>query len=82
MTRSWAELLGDADGPQEIFVFTLSRRGRVEPANYRTTRLPSDVDIPIYVKKEFDDFYRDLFSRHVDEERMRTVVLEHAWDMA
>ena len=72
----------NADGPQEIFVFTLSRRGRVEPANYRTTRLPSDVDLPVYVKKEFDDFYRDLFSRHVDEERMRTVVLEHAWDMA
>jgi len=71
----------NADGPQEIFVFTLSRRGRVEPSNYRTTRLPSDVDIPSYVKEEFQDFYRDLFTRHVDGERMRTVVLEHAWDM-
>jgi hypothetical protein len=72
----------NADGAQEIFVFTLSRRGRVEPSNYRTTRLPSDVDIPVYVKQEFQDFYRDLFTRHVEEERMKTVVLEHAWDMA
>ena len=72
----------NADGPQELFVFALTRSGRVEPSNYRTTRLPSDVNVPVYVKDEFPDFYRDLFGHHVEQERMRTVVLEHAWDMA
>jgi hypothetical protein len=72
----------NADGPQELFVFALTRSGRVEPSNYRTTRLPSDVNVPVYVKDEFPDFYRDLFGHHVEQERMRTVVLEHAWDLA
>jgi hypothetical protein len=72
----------NADGPQELFVFALTRGGRVEPSNYRTTRLPSDVNVPVYVKDEFPDFYRDLFGHHVEQERMRTVVLEHAWDLA
>ena len=71
----------NAKGPQELFVFTLSRGGRVEATNYRTTRLPSDATVPVFVKDEFPRFYRDLFGRHVDRERMRTVVLEHAWDM-
>ena len=72
----------NADGPQELFVFALTRSGRVEPSNYRTTRLPSDVNVPVYVKEEFPHFYRDLFGHHVEQERMRTVVLEHAWDLA
>jgi hypothetical protein len=72
----------NADGPQELFVFALTRSGRVEPSNYRTTRLPSDVNVPVYVKDEFPHFYRDLFGHHVEQERMRTVVLEHAWDLA
>jgi hypothetical protein len=71
----------NAKGPQELFVFALTRGGRVEPTNYRTTRLPSDVDVPVFVKDEFPRFYRDLFGHHVERERMRTVVLEHAWDM-
>jgi hypothetical protein len=72
----------NADGPQELFVFALTRTGRVEPSNYRTTRLPSEVGVPVYVKEEFPRFYRDLFGSHVEKEKMRTVVLEHAWDMA
>ncbi|HEX2466178.1 MAG TPA: DUF2330 domain-containing protein, partial [Thermoanaerobaculia bacterium] len=72
----------NADGPQELFVFALTRSGRVEPSNYRTTRLPSEVNVPVYVKDEFPHFYRDLFGHHVEQERMRTVVLEHAWDLA
>jgi hypothetical protein len=73
--------MANAKGPQELFVFALTRQGRVEPTNYRTTRLPSNVDLPVFVKEEFPRFYRDLFGRHVERERMRTVVLEHAWDM-
>jgi len=71
----------NADGPQELFVFVLTRSGRVETTNYRTVRLPSDVEVPVFVKDDFADFYRDMFSREVDKERMRTVFLEYAWDM-
>jgi Na+-translocating ferredoxin:NAD+ oxidoreductase RnfD subunit len=71
----------NADGPQELFVFALTRTGRVETANYRTVKLPSDIEVPVFVKHEFADFYRDLFAHQVEEERMRTVFLEYAWDM-
>jgi len=72
----------NADGPQELFVFTLTRKGRVESTNYRTVRLPSDVDVPLFVKAEFPGFYRSLFAEQVRKEEMHAVFLEYAWDMA
>ena len=71
----------NADGPQELFVFVLSRDGRVETTNYRTVKLPADLEVPVFVKDDFADFYRDMFARQVDRDRMRTVFLEYAWDM-
>jgi hypothetical protein len=72
----------NAKGPQELFVFLLTRTGRVETTNYRTVKLPSDVEVPLFVQDDFADFYRDLFSRQVEEHDMRAVFLEYAWDMA
>ena len=71
----------NADGPQELFVYTLTRTGRVETTNYRTVRLPTGMELPIFVKDDFPDFYRDLFGRQVDREDGRAVFLEYAWDM-
>jgi hypothetical protein len=72
----------NADGTQELFVFTLTRKGRVETTNYRTVRLPSDVEIPTYVKDEFAKFYTAMFTNQVKKQNMSTVFLEYAWDMA
>ena len=71
----------NADGPQELFVFTLTRQGRVEATNYRTVRLPSDVDVPTYVKDEFGTFYRAMFAEQVRKEDMSVLFTEYAWDM-
>ncbi|HTO74562.1 MAG TPA: DUF2330 domain-containing protein [Thermoanaerobaculia bacterium] len=73
--------MANADGPQELFVYALTRRGRVETTNYRTVRLPSDQEVPLYVKQQFGDFYKALFSEQVRRERMESVFLEYAWDM-
>jgi hypothetical protein len=72
----------NADGPQELFVFALTRRGRVETTNYRTVRLPTGLDLPPYVKEEFPSFYRAMFAEQVRREDMRAVFLEYAWDMS
>jgi hypothetical protein len=72
----------NADGPQELFIFALTPRGRVETTNYRTVKLPSDVEVPAYVKDEFGPFYKAMFSRQVNKEDMRVVFLEYAWDMS
>jgi hypothetical protein len=74
----------NADGPQELFVYALTRNGRVETTNYRTVKLPSDMDLPVYLKEpgEFAGFYKAMFSRQVDKEDRRVLFLEYAWDMA
>ncbi len=71
----------NADGPQELFVFTLTRNGRVEAANYPNVYLPSDIDVPLFVKGEFGDFYGALFDQQVAQTQRRAVFLEYAWDM-
>ncbi len=71
----------NADGAQELFVYTLTRRGRVETTNYRTVKLPTDVDVPTFVKADFGDFYRDMFQTQVRRDGMQSVFLEYAWDM-
>src|SRR5204862_583802 len=60
----------NAAGPQELFVYALTRKGRVEAINYRTIKLPSDVDVPMYVREEFSPFYKALFSEQVRKENM------------
>ena len=71
----------NADGPQELFIFTLTRTGRVETANYQTRKLPSDMQLPLFVKAEFGAFYRAMFDHQVDKDEMQNVYLEYAWDM-
>jgi hypothetical protein len=71
----------NADGAQELFIYFLTKQGRVETTNYRTVRLPEAQEIPLYVKDKFGDFYRDLFTQQVKRESKRGVFLEYAWDM-
>jgi hypothetical protein len=71
----------NANGPQELFVFALTRKGRVETTNYRTVRLPTGMEIPLFVKDEFGGFYKAMFAEQVKREDMRAVFLEYAWDM-
>jgi hypothetical protein len=71
----------NANGPQDLIIYALTKNGRVETANYRTVKLPSDVDVPLYVKQEFGSFYKAMFERAVARESMRAVFVEYAWDM-
>lgn len=72
----------NAKGQQELYVYTLTRSGRVETTNYRTVKLPSDAEVPEFVENEFADFYRTMFARQTDRENGAAVFLEYAWDMA
>ncbi len=72
----------NASGSQELYVYALTRTGRIETTNYRTVRLPSNVDVPEFVQDEFGDFYRAMFERQTKANGNRAVFLEYAWDMA
>jgi hypothetical protein len=73
----------NAKGQQELFVYALTRNGRVETTNYRTARLPVDMDLPTYLKEpsEFASFYKAMFTRQVAAQDGHAVFLEYAWDM-
>jgi len=71
----------NANGAQDMIVLALSPKGRIETTNYRTVRLASGVEVPLYVKAAFGDFYRAMFDRQVAAENGRAVFLEYAWDM-
>jgi len=72
----------NAQGKQELYVYALTRTGRVETTNYRTLKLPSNTDVPEFVQAEFSDFYRAMFEKQTHKENERGVFLEYAWDMA
>jgi hypothetical protein len=72
----------NADGPQEMFVYALTRNGRVETTNYRTVRLPSDAEVPEFVKDDFGRFYKDMFTEQHEKAGGDAVFLEYAWDMS
>jgi hypothetical protein len=72
----------NSEGKQELFVFAMTRNGRVETSNYRTVKLPSDMNVPIYVKDEFADFYKAMFTHQVEKENGKAVFMEYAWDMS
>ena len=71
----------NANGPQELFVFALTETGRIETTNYRTVKLPTGMDVPLYVKDVFADFYRAMFDQQVKSNDMKAVFEEYAWDM-
>lgn len=72
----------NADGPQELLIYALTRQGRVETTNYRTVKLPSDAEVPLYVKEVFPDFYRATFTTAARKEGLTAVFTEYAWDMS
>jgi hypothetical protein len=71
----------NADGPQDLVVFALTPHGRSESSNYRTMKVPSDVDVPLFVKNDFANFYKATFEHAVARENMHGVFVEYAWDM-
>lgn len=67
----------NANGPQELVIFALSRSGRVEVTNYDTVEMPSRINVPLYVKQDFGRFYNAVFDRMVAHD-MASAYLESA----
>lgn len=71
----------NADTSQDLLVYILSPEGQAEVSNYRTVKVPSDAEIPVYVKDEFSDFYKAMFQTSYTREGRNVAFLEYAWDM-
>ncbi len=72
----------NASGSQELFIYALSSKGRVESANYRSLKIPTGMDLPLYIKDEFKKFYHSMFSEQIKKEGIKTLFTEYASDRA
>src|SRR6202007_1647341 len=53
----------------------------VESSNYRTAKLPANVNLPDFVKPKFQDFYKAMFDNSTKTEDYRTAFTEYFWNM-
>lgn len=72
----------NASSAQDLIVYILSPEGQAEVTNYRTVKIPSDAEIPLFVEDEFSDFYKAMFGKAYEREGKNVAFLEYAWDMA
>lgn len=71
----------NATTDQDLLIYLLSPKGQTEVTNYRTVKVPSDAEIPVFVKNEFGNFYKAMFQTAYTREQKKVVFLEYAWDM-
>ncbi len=71
----------NARGDQDLFVYALTREGQVETTNYRTQKIPSGQELPVYIKDEFPEFYKSMYKTAAKGEGGHGVFMEYAWDM-
>jgi len=72
----------NARGPQDLVLYVLTPQGRVETTNYRTVKLPANVDLPTFVRGEFPQTYKALFDAQAAREDYRAIFTEYFWDMS
>ena len=72
--------MANSQGEQDLLIFTLTRNGRVESTNYKTDKMPSDVEIPLYVKNDFAPFYKAVFATTHRQTDYHSVHTEYVWD--
>lgn len=71
----------NARGEQDLFVYALTRDGQVETTNYRTQKIPTGQELPVYIKDTFPDFYKSMYKTAAKREGGHGVFMEYAWDM-
>jgi len=74
--------MANSKGNQDMIVYAFTKNGRVETANYRTVKLPTDKNIPLFVQNDFGKFYKDLYAKTWNKESGKAVILEYAWDLS
>ena len=74
--------MANAVKDQDMVVYTFTKNGRVETTNYRTAKIPTDTEIPLFIQRKFGVFYSDLFKTSYRKYAKKAVFLEYAWDVS
>lgn len=60
----------------------LGMGAKAVPASQRSVRLATAMDLPVYVRGRFKNFFRAMFERQVDRAAQRGDFAEYAWDIS
>lgn len=74
--------MANGEGNQDMIIYAFTRTGRIETTNYRTTKMPSDREVPTFIKDHFGRFYTDLYKENIRREGHDNIFLEYAWDLS
>lgn len=74
--------MANANDKQDMIVYGLSKKGRIETVNYRTVNVPAGEKVPEFVQTVFAKFYADVYQQALRKEGMGNIFLEYAWDIS
>lgn len=74
--------MANGEGNQDMIIYAFTKQGRIESTNYRTLKMPSDRNVPTFVKENFAQFYADLYRKNLRREGYDNLYLEYAWDLS
>lgn len=74
--------MANAEGDQDLVVYAFSAEGRIETTNYRTIEIPTDRDIPTFIKDRFGEFYAAAFEKAWRKAGKNIAITEYAWDLS
>jgi hypothetical protein len=74
--------MANSNGEQDMIVYTFTKKGRVECTNYRSVEVPTNRNVPTFVKSRFGSFYKDLFAIEHQRQGRDVVAVEYAWNVS
>ncbi len=70
----------NANGKQDLIVYTLHPSSRFEVANYKNIFIPTNLDVADGVRNAFGSFYAELFDAALAQAGGKAIVTEYAWE--
>ncbi|MFY0645096.1 MAG: DUF2330 domain-containing protein [Bacteroidia bacterium] len=74
--------MANSVGDQDMIVYALTKKGRIETTNYRTVKIPTNKNVPTFIKQKFSKFYKSVFDRSHKMQGENAVFLEYAWNVS
>ncbi|TND04101.1 MAG: hypothetical protein FD123_3872, partial [Bacteroidetes bacterium] len=74
--------MANATAAQNMVIYAFTKSGRIETTNYSTVKMPTDKNVPLFVKDKFGSFYKSVFTRSYKRNGKKSVFLEYAWDIS
>ncbi|TND05044.1 MAG: hypothetical protein FD123_3664 [Bacteroidetes bacterium] len=74
--------MANATSAQDMIIYAFTKSGRIETTNYSTVKMPTNKNVPLFVKDKFGKFYKSVFTRSYKRNGKKSVFLEYAWDIS